>query len=112
MKKIFIGVVFLSKICFAQQKQTEVAIIPQPVSIEYKKGVFFFDNKIDIVFNDTGSMDVADMVSEKIKRFYGFNLQICEYHRYKYQKAIWINEEKYSPEDGYELEVTPKGISI
>lgn len=91
----------------------DINIVPRPAEIKFGKHFYVFDEHIDIIFNDTGSSDIADEFSNSIKKLYGFKLQVCEYHSYKYAKLIVFDEEKdYKSKDGYELIVRKDTILI
>jgi hypothetical protein len=113
MKKILLlPLVFISLLSFSLlqesfgQTMNDINIVPRPAEMKLGKGYYIFDKFIDIIFNDVGSADIAYDLSARLKKLYGFNLQVCEYHSYKYRKQIVVDEETdYKSKDGYEINI-------
>ena len=91
----------------------KIKIVPKPVNIRMGKGYYIFDKHTDIIYNNVNSAHVANYLIDRIKQLYGFKLQACEYHSYKYAKEIVFDEVKdYKSKKGYELTIQKDTIVI
>jgi len=60
------------------QTSVQVNIIPKPVSLKVKPGIFKLDKKTAIVVKDEGDKDAADFFNDYLEKYYGFSLSITE----------------------------------
>jgi hexosaminidase len=77
--KIF--AVFLANLFFMNlyaQTSVSVNIIPKPVSLKVKPGVFKLDKNTIIVVKDDGDKDAAYFFNDYLKKYYGFSLNITD----------------------------------
>src|SRR6185312_2845511 len=73
MKKLFLlGFLFFSITLFAQ---TNVVIVPKPVSLQMHSGSFNFDASTTIIA-EKGSEHEADMLNVYLQKLYGFKLPV------------------------------------
>jgi hexosaminidase len=97
-----------SLFCFSQ----EIAIIPQPVSLQSKPGKFTLTKKTAIVATDAQDRKTAALLNEYLQQFYGFKLNITKqasknFIRFSTRKFI-----KAPDKDAYIMDVTTNGVSI
>jgi len=60
------------------QTSVQVNIIPKPVSLKVKSGIFKLDKKTAIVVKDEGDKDAADFFNDYLEKYYGFSLNITD----------------------------------
>jgi hexosaminidase len=117
-----LALLFLSGICYQTygQKyidQTQVNIIPAPLSLDVKKGNFLLDPNIAIVIGGSYNevVSVGTLLSGRIQQATGYNIKIVR-QAAKTSKAIFLtvnstNDASMGTE-GYTMSVEPAKITI
>jgi hexosaminidase len=107
---VLFNVIFLNTF---SQSSTAVNIIPRPVSLKAKQGIFRLDKNTAIVVKDEGDKDAADFFNDYLQKFYGFTLNIGESASGNH---ISLSTKKFikAPENDehYTLDGTSKSIVI
>ncbi len=90
-----------------------ISIIPQPVSIEQKDGVFTLNEKTKIVFHELDMVqDVAVYFMDYIKKATGFELENGGDEDNKNQIILKFGGNETLGDEGYELDVTEEQLII
>ncbi|MCK7560165.1 family 20 glycosylhydrolase [Chitinophaga sedimenti] len=105
MKKIFAPLVALL-LGFNAYSQQQPSLMPQPQSVEMQTGSFTL-NAASHIGLTAATVPFGDMFNEFLKANYNFKLP-----RAKAVGSVSFEEDKSLPEEGYELKVTSKGISL
>jgi hexosaminidase len=74
MKKLCLSLILLCSIFIVFAQDPEIAIIPQPVSLQKGSGQFVINEKTHIVAGTGAALPAANALREKIKRATGFSL--------------------------------------
>lgn len=102
--------VFLSSLNIVQAQKLD--IIPQPVKIEQKEGIFVIPSSVQIVV-DKKIQNSADYIRSDFFRNTGIKPIVTIGKRHKKEAISFLVDEKINlPNDGYELSVTKKGVVI
>ncbi|MET4139862.1 family 20 glycosylhydrolase [Pedobacter sp. UYP1] len=114
MKKIISGLI-LACVTLSVSAQTDenLGIIPAPVSVEKKAGVFKLDKTVVLVSNETSNAATADVLNAYIASQGGFALRPSKAAATN-ERAIVLSSvgaEKL-PAEGYELQVTARNITV
>jgi hexosaminidase len=115
MKKLFIPLLLLAQISFAQSPAITYAvkIIPEPVSIkQIGKGQFTITKNTVIAVRDQEDMKAANFLNDYLHEVYGIKLDIDrkegkDYIRLETKKFIQAPDK-----DAYDLTVTRNGVAI
>ena len=119
MRKFFF-VSLLMLICFSvysQKNKVADLLIPEPVSVVSGKGYFVLNNKtnIQVLSADAAARRVAQFLSKKIEKATGYSAAVSSNSKNQNQvsaiKFSLIHNASLGNE-GYQLKVTPNGISI
>ncbi|CAN5533854.1 hypothetical protein BH10BAC2_BH10BAC2_09190 [soil metagenome] len=102
--------VFLTASCFAQSL---LNIIPAPVKVEVKEGIFTLAPSTKIVLEASNVEKSAAFLNKYIKEVYGFELKIVKGNAYP-ENAIILNYDRLDNElpGAYELKVNKDNIYI
>ncbi len=104
----FLTLLLSSINAFTQQ----VAIIPQPVSLQTRAGKFIITKKTVLAARDEQDRKTAGLLNDYLQQVYGFKLDIDKQESKNY---IRFNTKKFikAPDnDAYSLTVTKDGVSI
>ncbi len=117
MKKIALSLVIclFQLVAFSQEnKSTDIAIIPEPVSISKNPGRFVLPKNVIIRSGSSPEVDrVADFLSNKIATATGYNVKVNNSSA-EYTIRLMLNKDSNAVigKEGYQLSVTPKNILI
>ncbi|WP_018611451.1 glycoside hydrolase family 20 protein [Segetibacter koreensis] len=104
---------FFTTSLFAQD--SNINIIPAPVSYKVSEGKFLFNNKTKIAFSDSAELNSANFLNDYLKSYYGFTLGIIRKAKAP-SNCILLSTRRtvQKPEhDGrYTLTINPRNISI
>jgi len=92
----------------------EGAIIPAPVSITYQKGNFTFSGNTRILVSPLNSETrlSGDFLALLVKNPSGYQLPVSEGKKQSAGSVLMILDESVKNQEGYNLTITPKGITI
>lgn len=113
MKRPFAAIaISLSLMSFAFAQSGEINIIPKPVSVERKSGVFILDNNTRIVVEHRQDRHLAELLVSRIKSDFGVDLKISP--RAGGKPAIFISrpDDYFLLNDGYLIVNDGKLINI
>lgn len=103
----------LSFLCLMKVHSQNISIIPQPVSIETKKGNFILSDQTVILTADSSNSSSIQFLNKYLKSYYGFSLKVVKKATKNYiQFNLKSTAKKSSNKNQYELEVTTKKINI
>jgi len=103
----------LSFLCLMKVHSQNISIIPQPVSIETKKGNFILSDQTVILTADSSNSSSIQFLNNYLKSYYGFSLKVVKKATKNYiQFDLKTTAKKSSNKNQYELEVTAKKINI
>ena len=94
------------------QAQTPIRLIPQPVSVQPKGGVFALNKTTTIQYNQADGRAVAEMLSQQLNRPTGFVLVAKPGKAGKIQLNLTSTPNARLGEEGYALDASPKGVII
>ncbi len=96
------------------QAQLPVHIIPQPVSLQQKAGVFVLDRQVVIQApaNNKPAADVVRYFSNHVKQVSGLNLQVSNGSPTGKHIRFSITPTAQLGEEGYKLSVTPTAVLV
>lgn len=114
MKKVtIVFFLFFTTSLFAQD--SNMNIIPAPVSYKANAGKFLLNDKTKIALNDSGELNSAHFFNEYLKNVYGFTLGIITKAKAP-SNCILLSTRRFiqaPANDGrYTLNISPKNISI
>lgn len=114
MKKTTIAILVLfTTSLFAQD--SNINIIPAPVSYKVNEGKFFLTNKTKIAFNDSAELNSANFLNDYLKKVYGFTLQIITKVKPP-SNCILLSTRRFikapANDEKYTLNISPQFISI
>lgn len=98
--------VFTNTIITAQN----VAIIPQPVSIQPLKGKFALSSQTAVGYSQDAAKPVADMLAARLNTATGYRLKTQR--RGQIQLSLNARANSTLGKEGYILDVTPQGVKI
>ncbi|MGY0041440.1 glycoside hydrolase family 20 zincin-like fold domain-containing protein [Pedobacter sp. NJ-S-72] len=114
MKKIISGLI-LACVTLSVKAQTDenLGIIPAPVSVEKKSGVFKLDKTVVLISNETPNAATADILNSYIASQGGFALRTSKAAATN-ERAIVLSSEgaEKLPAEGYQLQVTARNITV
>ena len=90
--------------------ESDIAIIPKPVHLKLKKGVFEFNDKTEFVISDASQKEAVSILLNKFKKAAGWTLQVSE-NAPKNNFVAFIVDESLNDE-AYELIVNSDNITI
>jgi len=90
--------------------ESDLKIIPKPVSVVLNKGVFEFNDNTAFVVNSEAQHEIAAALTKKLKAAAGLNIQIVESAVNK--NYIEFLQDDSLKREGYTLQVSPSKISI
>lgn len=90
--------------------ESDIAIIPKPVHLKLKKGVFGFNDKTEFVISDASQKEAVSILLNKFKKAAGWTLQVSE-NAPKNNFVAFIVDESLNDE-AYELIVNSDNITI
>ena len=94
------------------QAQTPIHLIPQPVSVQPKSGVFALTKATTIQYNQADGRAVAEMLSQQLNRPTGFGMAAKSGKTGKIQLNLTSTPNARLGEEGYTLDASPKGVII
>lgn len=94
------------------QAQTPIQLIPQPVSVRSKSGVFALTKATTIQYNQADGRAVAEMLSQQLNRPTGFGLAAKAGKTGHIQFNLTNTLNVRLGEEGYTLDASPKGVVI
>jgi len=101
---------------FSKAAESELSIIPEPVSVKRFNGHFLLDRNTRIFSNleMPGTEVVADVINSHLNLFYGFNASTPELTENFSGKGIFIklNKHLHLGREGYKIEVGKKGVIL
>jgi hexosaminidase len=116
MKKLCLSLILLCSLSFVFAQESEIAIIPQPVSLEKQSGRFLINENTKIV-GGSASNQAVRALREKVKRATGFSLPDKPGQGYNVENTDIVFG-LYSPakeglgNEGYTIDVSEKILSI
>lgn len=115
MRKVFLlmVVICLSLTAFGQPVEREIAIIPEPVSLEVKDGYFVLPKRVNIASPAPAEMDFTlDYLQKKLSTATGSQVEVNT--KSKSQIFLHLNKvsDKVLGSEGYRLSVTPEKVEI
>lgn len=99
---------------FSQDKP-KISLIPQPVSVEEGNGVFGFNNNtsIEVTSADKELNRVAGYLAGKLSKPTGYPVKVNKVNSFSSGNIhLQFSNKALGNKEGYELEVTPGGISL
>jgi len=116
MKNTFVSIVlFLVLSTSLAAQNSNVSIIPAPVSYKVNAGKFLFSDKTKIALNDSAELNTANFLNNYLKTYYGFTLGIITKAKAP-SNCILLSTRKYikAPlhDDRYTLNISQRSISI
>lgn len=97
----------------AQTSRTNIAVIPEPVTINRKAGQFVMPQNVSIRTNATAEVaPVIDFLKQRISTSTGANISIENMHNTTISLILNDVREEAVGNEGYQLEVRPASISI
>lgn len=95
------------------QSDSNMGIIPVPVSVKKGSGTFKLDKTVVLVSNDQKNAKSADLLNAFVTRHGGFALRTVKAAAAN-ERAIILNSEGADklPAEGYTINITPKNITI
>ncbi|MBD0333079.1 MAG: beta-N-acetylhexosaminidase, partial [Chitinophagaceae bacterium] len=108
MKSITVISFLLSMHVAAQQ----IAIIPEPVSIQVKPGKFAISKRTVIVARDEEDRKTAYFLNDYLDKYYGFKLDIDKQERKNYIRLSTKKKFQTPGKDAYSLNVSKEGVLI
>ncbi len=94
------------------QAQSNINLIPQPVSIQPKSGVFTLTKATTIQYNQADGRAVAEMLAQQLNRPTGFGLAAKPGKTGKIQLNLTNTPNARLGEEGYTLDASPKEVII
>ena len=109
-KSILLIAIFLSSLSIMQAQQLD--IIPKPVKVEQKEGVFIIPASVQIIVDKKVQKSVAFITASFLKNT-GINPIVVVGSKQKKNTIAFLVDEKMKlPNDGYKLRVTKKGVLV
>ncbi|MDR7371705.1 family 20 glycosylhydrolase [Flavobacterium aquidurense] len=109
-KSILLIAIFLSCVNISQAQKLD--IIPKPVKVEQKEGVFVIPSSVQIVIDKKVQLS-SDYIKANLLKNTGINPIVSIGKSHKKNTISFLVDEKMSlPNDGYKLTVTKKGIAV
>ncbi|MFH6995171.1 beta-N-acetylhexosaminidase [Flavobacterium sp. FlaQc-48] len=109
-KSILLIAIFLSSLSTIQAQKLD--IIPKPVKVEQKEGVFVIPSLVHIVV-DKKAEKSADYIKASFLTYTGINPVVSIGNKHKKNTIAFLVDEKMDfPNDGYKLSITKKGILV
>ncbi len=90
----------------------QVAIIPQPVSLQTRDGKFIITKKTVLAARDEQDRKTAQLLNDYLQQVYGFKLDIDKQESKNYIRFSTKKFIKAPDNDAYSLTVTKDGVSI
>ncbi|RYY22321.1 MAG: beta-N-acetylhexosaminidase [Chitinophagaceae bacterium] len=113
-KNLLLAITLLMSVYASSQNNEELAIIPQPVSLQKSTGSFSLVNDLPVSFpsNDPEIAGAVDYFKDRIERSSGFKLIPAAGQGAKKGISITLINDPSIGNEGYKLEVAPEGITI
>ena len=113
MKKLLLlPLIFISMLSIAQT-MVDIHIVPQPVEIKMTGGYLTIKEPVGFIVEGGAEKDPSLLFKQFLNKTFRFTKFINgNTHSYGLPTEIFIEYKKYSPADGYEIEVTKKDIKI
>lgn len=109
-KSILLIAIFLSSLNVIQAQKLD--IIPKPVKVEQKEGAFIIPLSIQIIV-DKKAEKSADYIKASFLKYTGIDPVVSIGNKHKKNTIAFLVDEKMNlPNDGYELNITKKGILV
>ena len=116
MKKLFLGLLFLTATGALPATAGDINIIPQPVQLVQQAGYFTLPQQVMIGVNvqTAAVIQLADQVSRKLARGTGYNTAVAREPASRSAIRLLINTtaDAVLGTEGYRLACTPQGIVI
>lgn len=115
MKKTFLSLLFASFTCISFSQQTELSLIPQPVSVKTGEGHFVLNTSTRILYAPPLLDTLADQLSRRLGRATGYRIRtslLTQHQSAKNVITLQLSPAAAIPSEGYELEVTPSNIIL
>ena len=110
MKKLVFCIIFMTGLHALAQKN--ISLIPQPVDLQVLSGEFVVNSKTLISFNAPEAKKMAELLAQKLNAPTGFSLVANEGTMGAIKFFLNPTPEAKLGREGYELEVTPKGVTL
>ena len=110
MKKLVFCIIFMTGLHALAQKN--ISLIPQPVDLQVLSGEFVVNSKTSISFNTPEAKKMAELLAQKLNAPTGFSLVANEGTMGAIKFFLNPTPEPKLGREGYELEVTPKGVTL
>ncbi|SHL03653.1 beta-N-acetylhexosaminidase [Flavobacterium chilense] len=109
-KSILLIAIFLSSLNVIQAQKLD--IIPKPVKVEQKEGAFIIPLSVQIIV-DKKAEKSADYIKASFLKYTGIDPVVSIGNKHKKNTIAFLVDEKMNlPNDGYELNITKKGILV
>ncbi|MCC9073162.1 family 20 glycosylhydrolase [Flavobacterium sp. F-65] len=109
-KRILLIAIFLSSLSVLQAQKLD--IIPRPVKIEQKEKMFVIPSTVKIII-DKKVQKSADYIASSFLKNTGINSIVSIGNKQDKNAILFLVDEKMNiPNDGYELNVTKKGVVV
>lgn len=109
-KRILLIAIFLSSLSVLQAQKLD--IIPRPVKIEQKEKMFVIPSTVKIII-DKKVQKSADYIASSFFKNTGINSIVSIGNKQDKNAILFLVDEKMNiPNDGYELNVTKKGVVV
>ncbi|WP_442591070.1 beta-N-acetylhexosaminidase [Pedobacter sp. AW31-3R] len=113
MKKILAVIIFaFTTVSLKAQNDENLGIIPAPVSVEKKTGVFQLDKTVVLVSGETANAGAADILNAFIVSNGGFALRTEKVAGTGKSIVLTAKGADQLPDEGYLLEVSPQKITV
>ena len=90
----------------------QVALIPQPVSVQTGKGTFTLPRTVTVAYNQPAAATVAGQLSQKLSGPTGYAVRAQAGRKGTIQLSLNASPDPKLGREGYTLDVTPKNVTI
>ena len=111
IKKLFPAIALMATMSMGQVPAlaADINVIPIPVKVSEQRGEFTLPQNINIQYNTDEGKAIADYLANKLKASTGYTVNVGNK---KGNVTISINPKLKMHDEGYQLQVTAKGVNI
>lgn len=111
IKKLFPAIALMATMSMGQVPAlaADINVIPIPVKVSEQRGEFTLPQNINIQYNTDEGKAIADYLAHKLKTSTGYTVNVGNK---KGNVTISINPKLKMHDEGYQLQVTAKGVNI
>lgn len=112
MRIVFLFLLLIAQVSFAQKTTGELHIIPQPASVKRSTGQFILNKNTVITATDEADKKAARIFNDFLQQVYGFKLDIDRQESKNYIRLVTRKFIKAPDKDAYQLTVNKNGVRI